>query len=65
MTGDLSDGIPAKSVEEFDPTGAGDTFCGATLAGLSHGILPQDAVTKAIDLAGLVVTGLGPQSLLS
>ena len=65
LTGDLSDGIPAKSVEEFDPTGAGDTFCGATLAGLSHGILPQDAVTKAIDLAGLVVTGLGPQSLLS
>ncbi len=65
LTDDLSEGMPAKSVEEFDPTGAGDTFCGATLAGLSRGILPQDAATQAIDIAGLVVTGLGPESLLS
>ena len=63
-TDNLSENIPANSVEEFDPTGAGDTFCGATLAGLSRGEFPQKAVTTAIDLAGLVVTGLGPQALL-
>ncbi len=64
LTDDLSENIPANSVEEFDPTGAGDTFCGATLAGLSHGEFPQEAVTTAINLAGLMVTGLGPQVLL-
>ena len=65
LTDDVSEEIPARSLEEFDPTGAGDTFCGATLAGLSRGVFPQDAVTTAIDMAGLVVTALGPQALLS
>ena len=65
FTDDVSEEFPARSLEELDPTGAGDTFCGATLAGLSRGVFPQDAVTTAIDMAGLVVTALGPQALLS
>jgi len=65
LTDDVSEEIRARPLEELDPTGAGDTFCGATLAGLSLGVFPQDAVTTAIDMAGLVVTALGPQALLS
>jgi len=64
LTDEFSGTIPARLVTELDPTGAGDTFCGATLAGLSHGVLPQEAATRAINLAGLVVTGVGPQALL-
>lgn len=65
FTDNVSEDIPASSVKVFDPTGAGDTFCGANLAGLSRGVFPQEAVTTAIDMAGLVVTALGPQALLS
>ena len=65
LTDDVSEEIRARPLEELDPTGAGDTFCGATLAGLSRGVFPQAAVTPAIDMAGLVVTALGPQALLS
>ena len=65
LTDNVSEDIPASSVKVFDPTGAGDTFCGANLAGLSRGVFSQEAVTTAIDMAGLVVTALGPQSLLS
>jgi len=64
LTDEFSGNIPARLVTELDPTGAGDTFCGATLAGLSRGILPKEAATTAINLAGLVVTGIGPQALL-
>ena len=32
--------VPGMAAAELDPTGAGDTFCGATLAGLARGEHP-------------------------
>lgn len=56
--------IPAHTVDERDPTGAGDTFCGATLAGLALGLTPIEAAERAVAWAALTVSGIGPTSLL-
>jgi sugar/nucleoside kinase (ribokinase family) len=53
-------GIP---IAEVDPTGAGDTFCGATLAGLSAGLSPVDAARQAVVLAAHTVAAVGPSAL--
>ncbi|MFN8596338.1 MAG: PfkB family carbohydrate kinase [Anaerolineae bacterium] len=55
-------GVPAT---EVDPTGAGDTFCGATLAGLARGQHPIMAARAAIALAADMIGGVGPTRLLS
>lgn len=55
-------GVPAN---EVDPTGAGDTFCGATLAGLARGQHPIMAARAAIALAADMIGGVGPTRLLS
>lgn len=54
-------GIPAG---ELDPTGAGDTFCGATLAALARGETPVDAARQAVELAAKTVSAVGPAALL-
>jgi sugar/nucleoside kinase (ribokinase family) len=51
-------------VEELDPTGAGDTFCGAVLAHLDSGAHPVLAVRAAVAIAAEMVTGVGPERLL-
>lgn len=51
-------------VEELDPTGAGDTFCGTTLAGLAEGLHPVLAGRRAALAAADMVTGVGPERLL-
>ena len=51
-------------VEELDPTGAGDTFCGTTLAGLAAGVHPVIAARRAAAAAAEMVTGVGPERLL-
>ena len=45
----------------MDATGAGDTFCGAVLAGLAQGMLPVEAAQEITDR--LVEAGV--KSLLS
>jgi ribokinase len=57
--------VPAHPVEERDPTGAGDTFCGATLAGLAMGMMPVVAAERAVEWAARTVRDLGPASLLA
>lgn len=57
--------IPTSPVMEVDPTGAGDTFCGAALAGLARGLSAEEAATRACRLAAVTVQHLGPQGLLS
>jgi len=47
-----------------DPTGAGDTFCGATLAGLAIGQHPVMAARQAIPLAAQTIEAIGPAALL-
>jgi len=56
--------ISAHAVDERDPTGAGDTFCGATLAGLATGMTPVVAAERAMEWAALTVSDIGPSSLL-
>jgi sugar/nucleoside kinase (ribokinase family) len=56
--------ISAQPSLEVDPTGAGDTFCGATLAGLAAGLSPHAAAEQAVSLAAQTVGAIGPAALL-
>lgn len=56
--------IPGVTVEELDPTGAGDTFCGTALAMLAQGLHPVEAARQAVAAAAEMVTAPGPEALL-
>jgi sugar/nucleoside kinase (ribokinase family) len=56
--------VPAVSTTELDPTGAGDTFCGATLAFLMQNLHPIMATRQAVALAAEMITYIGPTALL-
>lgn len=64
VQGNHSTYIPAVSCTELDPTGAGDTFCGSTLAYLTHGAQPIMAARHAIPLASQMIAHVGPDALL-
>ncbi|MFZ1757481.1 MAG: ribokinase [Caldilineaceae bacterium] len=51
--------VPAQKVEVVDTTGAGDTFIGYLLAGLSAGDDPQTALETATRAAAICVTRPG------
>jgi ribokinase len=55
--------VPALRVMLVDPTGAGDTFCGAALALLAQGAHPIVAARRAAVLASQSVQQVGPQAL--
>jgi ribokinase len=57
--------VPARQITEQDPTGAGDTFCGAVLAQLAQGKTPLAAVQAAVVLAADTVGSIGPAALLN
>jgi len=65
IQGDTSTLIPAVIATELDPTGAGDTFCGATLAYLLQNKHPIMAARYAVALAAEMITQVGPTALLS
>jgi hypothetical protein len=65
IQGNASTLIPAVSAAELDPTGAGDTFCGATLAYLLQKKHPIMAARHAVALAAEMITQIGPAALLS
>jgi sugar/nucleoside kinase (ribokinase family) len=52
--------IPAYPVEIFDPTGAGDAFCGGFLAGFRKTFDPVQAAVYGNISASLVIEGQGP-----
>lgn len=56
--------LPTEGVPELDPTGCGDTFCGATLSALAKGCDATDAALEGMKLAGLCVRSPGPQFML-
>ncbi len=56
--------IPSVPTTELDPTGAGDTFCGATLAYLAQGKHPVMAAQHAVPLAAQMIAHVGPTALL-
>lgn len=55
--------LPAHAATEVDATGAGDTFCGATLARLAAGASPVEAACTGV-LATQTISAPGPQALL-
>ncbi|MDE2877768.1 carbohydrate kinase family protein [Candidatus Palauibacter soopunensis] len=65
VMGDHPIDVPAPEVEQVDPTGAGDTFCGTALARLAAGDHPAIAARVAAVRAAQTVTGIGPATLLS
>lgn len=64
IQGDHRSHLPGLWVNEFDPTGAGDTFAGTTLALLARGAHPVEAAREAVAAAAEMVTALGPTKLL-
>ncbi len=56
--------VAGVAVDELDPTGAGDTFCGTVLASLALGLHPVMAVRRAMAPAAEMVTDIGPAALL-
>ena len=52
--------FPGHAVEELDPTGAGDCFCGTFVALLLQGATLQDAGHKANAAGAIAVTRRGP-----
>lgn len=52
--------VPSK---ELDPTGAGDTFCGATVAHILQGCHPVMAAHSATSLAAQMIEHIGPTAL--
>lgn len=65
IQGDHRTYLPGLRVDEFDPTGAGDTFAGTTLALLTRGAHPVEAARQAVAAAAEMVTALGPAKLLA
>jgi sugar/nucleoside kinase (ribokinase family) len=65
IQGNTSTLILAVSATELDPTGAGDTFCGATLAYLLQKKHPIMAARHAVTLAAEMIGHVGPSALLS
>jgi hypothetical protein len=65
IQGATATAIPAVPTGELDPTGAGDTFCGATLAFLLQNKHPIMAARRAVALAAEMIIEVGPAALLS
>ena len=64
IRGDQAAHVPGRPASEVDPTGAGDTFCGAVLAGLARGEDATTASRAAIVLAAEMIGAIGPSMLL-
>ncbi len=64
LDGTEATALPAPVVDEVDPTGAGDTFCGAALAHLALGASPINAARRGIALASQMIAAIGPEGLL-
>jgi hypothetical protein len=64
IQGDWSTYVPSVPAKVVDPTGAGDTFCGATLTYLMGKEHPIMAAQHAIPLAAEMIEAVGPTALL-
>ncbi len=63
VQGDHVTHLPGQPARELDPTGAGDTFCGATLASLARAEHPVMAARQGIALAAHMIGAAGPAAL--
>jgi ribokinase len=64
VRGDVKTNLTGETANVVDPTGAGDTFCGATLAGIAYGRHPVVAARYAMPLSAQMTQGIGPAVLL-
>jgi sugar/nucleoside kinase (ribokinase family) len=64
VQGTLTTEVAGVEVSELDPTGAGDTFSGTTLAMIQRGAHPVEAARRGVAAAAEMVTRIGPQTLL-
>ena len=65
VQGEWQTHVSGNPVTALDPTGAGDTFCGGTLAYLARGEHPVRAACFAMPLAAEMVQQKGPTALIS
>ena len=65
VQGGFKTDLPAVPANVLDPTGAGDTFCGSTLANLADDVHPILAARRAMALAAEEIEAVGPAALLS
>ncbi|HET7294654.1 MAG TPA: PfkB family carbohydrate kinase [Vicinamibacteria bacterium] len=56
--------VAGVEIDELDPTGAGDAFCGTALSLLARGAHPVEAARGAAAAAAEMVTAPGPEALL-
>lgn len=64
IQGEFVTQLPAVPCEVLDPTGAGDTFCGATVAHIMLGDHPVMAARLGTALASEMIQHIGPQALM-
>lgn len=64
IQGKVATQLPGIAATVRDPTGAGDSFCGATLVGLSLGHHPVMAARRAMPLSAQMIGDIGPAALL-
>ena len=65
IQGGITTLVPAIRATVLDPTGAGDTFCGAVLASLLQKQHPIMAARRGAALAAEMIGQVGPEALLS
>jgi sugar/nucleoside kinase (ribokinase family) len=56
--------VSTRKIVDLDPTGAGDTFCGATLAQILKGQNLENSIQIGCDLASSTVEQVGPKALV-
>jgi ribokinase len=56
--------VSTRKILDLDPTGAGDTFCGATLAQILKGQNLENSIRIGCDLASSTVEQVGPKALV-
>lgn len=61
--GDHATEVPGQRADALDPTGAGDTFCGTTIARILLGDHPVEAARRANAAAAEMVGAVGPAAL--
>jgi ribokinase len=64
VQGNLQTFLSTTPAATVDPTGAGDTFCGATIVGIASGRHPVSAARQAMPLAATMTEHTGPAALL-
>jgi len=64
VLGDYAVDVPPTAGDELDPTGAGDTFCGTTLARIGMSDHPVIAARWGAAAGAEMISGVGPSILL-